>query len=125
VTVVKPPAPARPYVLPGVLALAAVAAVSLALLDVGSPVRALVVAGFVLLAPGLAILDVVDLASGWFGIALACALSIALGTLVATVQLFTGTWSPDLALVVLALVTVAANVASAVRHHVLRTRVQP
>lgn len=113
----------RPHPLPPVLAVAAGAAVALSVLDVASPVRALVVTTFLLLGPGLAILDVWDLVSGWFGIALAFALSIALATLVATAQLYTGTWSPDHALIVLALATVVANAASALRHRAPRTRV--
>jgi hypothetical protein len=75
------------------------------------PVRAILVVGFALVAPGLAWVRLVHIEDRLGELTLGIALSIAIGTLVASLQAYAGIWSPKGCIVVLALVVVAAAVA--------------
>jgi hypothetical protein len=93
----------------------AVAAVALQWASWAVPVRAVVVVGFVVLAPGWAVLRLWGLAAGFEGMALALALSLALAMVVSGVTVYAGEWSPLGSLVALAAVTVLAALASLAR----------
>jgi len=72
------------------------------------PVRAVLVVGFALVAPGLAWVRLVGIEDRLAELTLGIALSIAIGTLVASIQAYAGAWSPKGCIVLLALVVVAA-----------------
>jgi hypothetical protein len=74
-------------------------------------VRAVLVVGFALVAPGLAWVRLVHIEDRLAELTLGIALSIAIGTLVASLQAYAGAWSPKGCIVVLALVVVAAAAA--------------
>jgi|SRR5690606_16049451 hypothetical protein len=95
----------------------AVSVTSLVAADVQSPVRAALTFGFLVFAPGFAILDYWNLSRGIFGAVLAVVTSFTLATLLATAQLYTATWSPQGTVVVMSVVTIAAQVLSIMRHH--------
>jgi hypothetical protein len=85
------------------LALLAAVGVLLVVADVQSPIRAVVVGLFVLVAPGWAVLDHWGLVRGWIGAALVVATSISLTTGLLLVQLYAGVWSPRIGLTLLIL----------------------
>lgn len=117
VAVVQRTTPAdRLTFVPLLLSLMTASVVLLVLTDTQSPVRGLVAAAFVLLAPGWALLDIWDLAGGWIGAALVVALSISLATIVPLLLFYANAWSSDTALLVLAFATLTANVVSFIRH---------
>ena len=72
------------------------------------PVRAVLVVGFALVSPGLAWVRLLGLHDRLAELTLGIALSIALGTLVASLQAYAGAWSPRASIVVLAILVVAA-----------------
>ena len=102
----------RAFIAPAVLVASATAASGFELAGGHSPVRAIVVLGFVLVAPGYALLRGWGLAHGWHGAALTVALSVALATIVPGALLYAGAWSPRAALLILAGVTITASIAS-------------
>jgi hypothetical protein len=72
------------------------------------PVRALVIVGFALVAPGLAwvrLLGIEDRLAEW---TLGIAGSVAIATLVASIQAYAGAWSPTGTIAVLAVIVLAA-----------------
>lgn len=72
------------------------------------PVRALLIVTFALVCPGFAwvrLLGLEDRLAEW---TLGVAASIAIGTLVASLQAYAGAWSPKGTIIVLALVVLAA-----------------
>jgi peptidoglycan/LPS O-acetylase OafA/YrhL len=75
------------------------------------PVRAVLIVGFALVCPGLAWVRLVHIEDRLAELTLGVALSIAIGTLVASLQAYAGAWSPKGCIVLLALVVVAAAVA--------------
>jgi hypothetical protein len=75
------------------------------------PVRAVVVVGFALVCPGLAWVRLIHVEDRLAELTLGIALSIAIGTLIASLQAYAGAWSPKGCIVALALVVVAAAVA--------------
>jgi len=91
------------------------AAVTLQLVDWHSPVRAIAVASFVLIAPGWAVLDIWRLTSGWAGVSMILAVNLALATLIPGALLYAHAWSPTAALLVLAAVTVLGATIATVR----------
>jgi hypothetical protein len=99
----------------GGLMLATSAAVALELAGWHSPVRALAVAGFVLIVPGWALLDIWSLARGWAGIAFVLGTNVALATIVPLALLYAGLWSPTAALLILAAIAAGATAAAWLR----------
>ena len=96
----------------GALLLASGLIAVLALLPhVPVPVRAVLIVGFALVSPGLAWVRLVHIEDRLAELTLGVALSIAIGTLVASLQAYAGAWSPRGCIVLLALVVVAAAVA--------------
>ena len=87
---------------------AAVGALVAVLLDLNSPVRAVVVFGFVLLVPGMSLARLLGFDEWAVNIALGCALGIALTGAVAGVLIYAGHWSPTFGLVFLVLITLGA-----------------
>ena len=71
-----------------------------------------VVVGFLLIAPGLAALDIWRLAHGWIGVSMVLALNVALITVVATALAYAHMWSPRIGAVLLASLTAAAATVS-------------
>lgn len=76
--------------------------------------RPAVVAWFVLVCPGAAVVSLFRPPDPWLRLSLTLAVSIALATLVPGVLLYAGAWSPDVALVVLIEVTLAVTALSMV-----------
>ena len=91
----------RAWLWPAVIAASAVAAGGLVLGEVTSPTRSIVVAWFLVICPGMAIVRLLPVASGVIVLTLAVALSVALDALVAIPMLYAGAWSPTRGLVVL------------------------
>lgn len=87
---------------PVALLSAAGAALSAYLWDPPGALRAVVVAGFLLVCPGMAVARLLRLADALAEWLLAVALSVALATLVASATLYAGAWDPGVALVILA-----------------------
>lgn len=98
--------------MPVISSLLATTVSALVVADVQSPARAALAFVFVTAAPGLALLGCWGLYRGWLGGALVIATSASLATVIATVQVYLGAWSPTGAILVLALVTVTANAVS-------------
>jgi uncharacterized membrane protein len=97
--------------MPSIVLLASgVLAILAMLAPVPVPVRAVLVVGFALVSPGLAWVRLLDLHDRLVELTLGIALSIALGTLVASFQAYAGAWSPRASIVVLALLVAAAVV---------------
>ena len=91
-------------------------AATLALLaDWGSPVRVAVVLGFLLLAPGMALTEVLEIRDPVQQLALAAPVSLAVETLVAVALLYTGAYSSDLAFTIVAALTGLALLVASVR----------
>jgi hypothetical protein len=96
------------------------AALLVRVLDVGSPVQPVVMAGFLVIVPGASVLGG---APGWSWLlwltaVVACSLSVV--TLVATALLYAGWWTPDRALAVVVLTALL----SSAWHHLRRRAVE-
>lgn len=101
---------------PGPLVLGCAVAVAVAaLLGEPSAGRTLLVAAFFLLAPGLAIVGLLEIEDPWALLALAFGLSIALDTAVAGVLVYVTGWAPSVGLAVLVAISVAGGLAQIVR----------
>jgi hypothetical protein len=98
------PRPGTGLTVPVFLSLLAAVGVLLVVLDDRSPVRGIVVGVFVLVGPGLAVLDPCRLLRGWLAAAMVVAISLSTTTCLVLVQLYTGTWSPLLGLALLMMV---------------------
>jgi hypothetical protein len=85
---------------------------ALALADVHSPLRVLVVLWFVLACPGGSIVRFLRLGDPVAELTLAVGVSLALATIVAVTDLYLGLWSPDATLLVLIAVTLVASAAA-------------
>jgi len=93
----------------------ALAVAGVALLGEPSPGRTLLVAVFLLLGPGLAIVGLLEIEDTWALLALAFAASAALDTAVALVLVYVTAWEPGAGLAVLIAVSVAGALLQAVR----------
>ena len=90
------------------LTISALIALLAMLPQVPVPVRALAIVGFALVCPGFAwvrLLGIEDRLAEW---TLGIATSIAIATLVASIQAYAGAWSPKGTIVLLALIVLAA-----------------
>ncbi|HET6699114.1 MAG TPA: hypothetical protein VFG88_08515 [Nocardioidaceae bacterium] len=83
----------------GAVALAAV------LVQPGPPLQPLLVFAFLLVAPGVSVVGLLEPSSLMWHLVMGVAISIALGVAVAQVLLFMGVWSPELGLLLLVAVT--------------------
>jgi hypothetical protein len=107
--------PRRPSIAGTALIASALIALIAMLPDVPVPVRALAIVGFVLVCPGLAwirLLGIQDRLAEW---TLGVALSISIATIVASIQAYTGAWSPRGMVVALAILVLAAVATELVR----------
>ena len=98
----------RPSVVGGLLVASALIALLAMLLQVPVPVRAVAIVGFALVCPGFAwvrLLGMQDRLAEW---TLGIASSIAIATLIATLQAYAGAWSPKGMIVLLAVIVLAA-----------------
>jgi len=86
-----------------------------ALLAEPSPGRTLLVAVFLLLGPGLAVVGLLGIKDPWELLALAFGLSVALDTAVALVLVYVTGWDPGAGLAVLVAIGIAGALAQAVR----------
>jgi hypothetical protein len=77
-------------------------------LDVDSPVRVAVAIAYLLVAPGLAVLSLLDLAQRWAMAVLSIALSLGIATVVATALLLAHLWTPGRALAIVGCITLLA-----------------
>jgi uncharacterized membrane protein len=77
---------------------------TLVLVDVHSPVRSVLVAAFVLVCPGLALVRLLRLEEPLFELTLGIALSLALAGLVSVALLYAHAWSPGKGLAILAVI---------------------
>ena len=85
-------------------------AVALAVAQVHSPLRVLVILWFVLVCPGMTIVRRLRITDPAAELTLALGLSVALATAVASIGLYSGLWSPGATLGVLVVITVVAAV---------------
>jgi hypothetical protein len=98
----------RPSVVGSVLLASALIAMLALLPQVPVPVRALAIVGFALVCPGFAwvrLLGIEDRLAEW---TLGIASSIAIATLVASIQAYAGAWSPKGTIVLLAVIVLGA-----------------
>jgi hypothetical protein len=98
----------RPSLTGSALIASALIALLALLPHVPVPVRALAIVGFALVAPGFAwvrLLGIEDRLAEW---TLGIATSIAIATLVASIQAYAGAWSPTGTIAVLAVIVLAA-----------------
>lgn len=101
---------------PGPTALGfAVAVAVAALLGDASTGRTLIVAAFLLLGPGLALVGLLEIEDPWALLALAFGASVALDTAVALMLFYVTGWSPGAGLAIVVAVTVAAALAQTLR----------
>lgn len=77
-------------------------------LGVDSPVRTAVAIAWLLVAPGWAVVSLLDLAQRWAAAMLAVALSLSLVTVVATALLVADLWTPGRALAIVGCITLLA-----------------
>jgi len=94
---------------PAAAALIAVAATVLVFLDVDSPLRVALVAIFLLVCPGLALVRLLRLDDPLLELTLAVAFSLALAGLVAVALLYADLWSPGAGLVILVVITLVGT----------------
>lgn len=66
-----------------------------------SPLRTLLAAGFLVVAPGLAVVGLLRLSDPWLQAALVPALSLAIDALVGGMLAYSGVWSPATAILIL------------------------
>ena len=76
----------------------------------GNPFRSIVVIGFLLLGPGLAVVPLLRIPA-WPRLTLAIGLSLAVDILVSTGMTYAGIWSPDGILAMLVLISLIGAVA--------------
>ena len=72
--------------------------------------RFTVVFGFIILCPGLILAKFLPVVDGFFALPLGIALSILMSSLVVLIMLWTNTWSPEIALLILIAVSVLGAV---------------
>lgn len=77
-------------------------------LHVDSPLRAAVAVAYFLVAPGWAVISLLDLAQRWAAALLSVAVSLGIVTITATVLLVMNLWTPGRALAVIGCITVIA-----------------
>jgi comEA protein len=97
----------RPAVIDAAVVLSALAAGVVGVLDLAVPLRSVLIISFVLVGPGAAVVQLIDLRDLAAAIAIAVGVSIALATLVASAMLYAGIFSPRLTLIVLVVGTLA------------------
>lgn len=81
---------------------------ALYVLDADAPVRAAVAIAYLLVAPGLAVMSLLDLAQRWAVAVLSVALSLGIVTVVATALLLAALWTPGRALAIVGCITLLA-----------------
>jgi hypothetical protein len=74
------------------------------------PLRPWLVVPFLLVCPGMVLARRLHLAEWWVELLLAIGLSVAVDTLLATVMVYAGVWSPKLLLAVLVCLTLIAGI---------------
>lgn len=77
-------------------------------LNVDSPLRAVVAVAYLLIAPGWAVMNLLDLDQRWVAALLAVAASLGITTVVATALLVANVWTPGRALAVVGCITLLA-----------------
>lgn len=78
-------------------------------LHVESPARAVIAVAYLLVAPGWAVMSLIDLSQRWAAALLSVAVSLAIATIVATTLLVTNLWTPGRALTVVGCITLLAT----------------
>lgn len=107
----------RSLLWPVVLIASAVCVALLVWGDVKGPVRVVVVAGFLLVCPGMAVVRRVGVADKGTEVVLATAVSIGLEAILAGALLYVGWWSPSALLVVLVALCLVAGADELVMAH--------
>jgi flagellar biosynthesis protein FliR len=77
-------------------------------LDVDSPLRAMVAVAYLLIAPGWAVVNLLDLAQRWAAALLSVAVSLGIVTIVATALLVLNLWTTGRALAIVGSLTLLA-----------------
>ena len=90
---------------PAIITLSALAVAFVSILDTTSPFRLWIALWFLLVCPGMSLVRLLHLKDGLAEMTLAIALSIALDTIVSSVFLYAGLWSPKTKLLVLILIS--------------------
>lgn len=95
----------------------AVAASVFVLLDIASPLRAIITLSFLLIAPGMALVRLFQLDEPVLEISLSLALSLALAAIVAMLSLYANAWSFQSIFILLACLTVSCVFVDLLRQH--------
>jgi hypothetical protein len=98
---------ARAWLWPTLIAVSALAAAAAAFADLASPLRPWLVFWFLLVCPGMALVRLLQIDDGLAQLTLAIALSLALDAATGGVMLYAGAWSPNRALAILVLLSLA------------------
>ena len=97
---------------PGAIACLGVLATMLVLTDARAAVRAIVVLPFLLVGPGLAVVELIGLSDVLERVVLAIAVSFALEVIVSLAMLYGGVWSASLGISILTGIAVVAAIVS-------------
>ena len=104
----------KPSTWPTVAAISGVAALGVVVIDADTVVKGPLVAWFLLVCPGMTVVNLLDITEPILRFAATFGISIALGVVVAEALLYLGWWSPVLGLGILCGLTVAGALLSAV-----------
>jgi hypothetical protein len=102
---------ARPWLAPGVVLVSTGAMLQAVAIGGAAPTRTLLVVWFLAVCPGWGVMGVLRLGDPWLEVATAIALSLAIDVLVTATLSYGGLWSPTVALLILASVSVGGALA--------------
>jgi hypothetical protein len=102
---------ARPWLAPGIVLVSTGAMLQAVAIGGAAPTRTLLVVWFLAVCPGWGVMGVLRLADPWLEVATAIALSLAIDVLVTATLSYGGRWSPTVALLILASVSVGGALA--------------
>ncbi len=107
---------------PVILTISAAAVEALALVDVGMPIRPIIMMWFLIICPGMAFVHLLQIQDPLSEIVLAVALSLVLDLLIAAAVLYAGLWSPDLILNILKVLTLSGVLLQLFRWYGVRAK---
>jgi len=94
------------WIWPGILAVSAGLVVILFVTNLSTPLRSVLALWFLLVCPGMSIVRIFDVQAFLLEWVLAITLSISLAGAIATLMVYTATWSPALGLSILIIITI-------------------
>lgn len=105
----------RDRIWPYLITALAAGAAALVILDVTTVIRPAVVLAFLLVCPGMALIRLLRVGEPLPELLLAIVVSLALAAVLATISIYAGVWNPPLVFGLIAVITLAAVVADAIR----------